>query len=173
VRDEGEGKIRYGTLANVRIGELTYGNGAFVMTIAVPNEPAGINALVANLDTTSWTALLGTMNEADYEVRLPRFKLEYERELKDDLIALGMEVPFSDFADFSAMSQQGLYIAFVRHKTYVDVNEEGTEAAAVTNTGMRPTSLPPCLCVDRPFVFAIRERFSGTILFMGKIVRIP
>ena len=61
----------------------------------------------------------------------------------------------------------------MKHKTYVDVHEEGTEAAAVTVTGVELTSAPPCLCVDRPFVFAIRERFSGTILFMGKIVRIP
>ena len=66
-----------------------------------------------------------------------------------------------------------LYIAFVMHKTFVDVNEEGTEAAAVTNVGVGVTSLPPCLCVNRPFIFAIRERFSGTILFVGKIVRIP
>jgi serine protease inhibitor len=173
VRGEGEGKLRFGVTPDARIGELTYGNGAFVMTIALPNDPAGIDELVAGLDTASWSALLGTMTETDYEVRLPKFKLEYERELKEDLIALGMQVPFTDAADFSRMTPSGVYIAFVKHKTYVDVNEEGTEAAAVTNTGMRPTSLPPCLCVDRPFVFAIRERFSGTILFMGKIVRIP
>lgn len=173
-RDEGEGKIRYGATTTARIGELTYGNGAFVMTIVVPDQGAGIDELVAGLDTAAWSALLGRMTEADYAVRLPKFKLEYNRQLKEDLIALGMEVPFSEhLADFSRMTAQQVYIAFVQHKTFVDVNEEGTEAAAVTNTGMRPTSLPPCLCVDRPFVFAIRERFSGTILFMGKIVRIP
>ena len=172
-REEGDGKLRFGMTSNATIGELTYGNGAFVMTIALPRDPAGIDELVAGLDTASWSTLLGTMAEADYAVRLPKFKLEYERDLKDDLIAMGMEVPFTDFANFSRMTPAGVYIAFVKHKTYVDVHEEGTEAAAVTNTGMRPTSLPPCLCVDRPFVFAIRERFSGTILFMGKIVRIP
>jgi len=173
VREEGSGKIRYGWSPQGTIGELSYGNGAFVMTILMPNESGDIDALIAGLDTTAWTTLVGQMTEADFGVQLPKFKLEYERELKEDLIALGMEVPFSDFANFSRMTPASVLIAFVKHKTYVDVNEEGTEAAAVTNTGMRPTSLPPCLCVDRPFVFAIRERFSGTILFMGKIVRIP
>jgi serpin B len=86
-----------------------------------------------------------------------------------------MRVPFIEGqANFSRMSAgDNLFISFVKHKTFVDVNEEGTEAAAVTNTGISVTSLPPCLCVDRPFVFAIRERFSGTILFLGKIVRVP
>lgn len=174
VRDDGQGKIRFASSAQATIGELTYGNGAFVMTIVMPNNSATIGELVASLDTASWSALLGQMNEADFGVQLPKFKLEYERELKEDLIALGMEVPFSDVgANFSRMTPDQVYISFVKHKTYVDVNEEGTEAAAVTNTGIGPTSLPPCLCVDRPFVFAIRERFSGTILFIGKIVTIP
>lgn len=174
IRDEGEGTIRFGVTPQATIGELSYGNGAFVMTIVMPNEPGGIDGLVAGLDTASWSALLGATNEADFAVRLPKFKLEYERELKEDLIALGMDVPFSDVgADFSRMTPDQVFISFVKHKTYVDVNEEGTEAAAVTNTGIGPTSLPPCLCVNRPFVFAIRERFSGTILFVGKMVRIP
>jgi serine protease inhibitor len=174
VRDEGEGKLRFASSAAATVGELVYGNGAFVMTIVMPNDAYSIEALTAGLDTASWSALIGQMQERDFMVRLPKFTLSYERELKDDLIALGMEVPFSDIgADFSRMTPQQVYIAFVKHKTYVDVNEEGTEAAAVTNTGMRMVSMPPCLCVDRPFVFAIRERFSGTILFIGKIVNIP
>jgi serine protease inhibitor len=92
-----------------------------------------------------------------------------------DLQALGMNVPFDGArADFTRMSSAGLYIQFVKHKTFVDVNEEGTEAAAVTNVGVGTTSAGLAeLRVDRPFIFAIRERFSGTILFIGKIVRIP
>lgn len=174
VRDEGQGKIRFGSTPQATIGELTYGNGAFVMTIVMPNEGNDIDALTAELDTAAWSGLVAAMNEGEFAVQLPKFKLEYKRELKDDLIALGMEVPFSDVgADFSRMTPNQVYISFVTHKTYVDVNEEGTEAAAVTNTGIRETSMPPCLCVNRPFVFAIRERFSGTILFIGKIVKIP
>jgi serpin B len=67
-------------------------------------------------------------------------------------------------------SVRDLFISEVMHKTYVDVNEEGTEAAAATSVGMGVVSAPPMVVVDRPFLFAIRERFSGTILFMGRIM---
>ena len=174
VREDGQGRIRFAAGPQATVGELTYGNGAFAMTIVMPNGAPDIDALIAGLDTASWTALTAQMADADYGVQLPKFKLEYTRELKDDLIALGMEIPFVDGqANFAGMTPGQVFISSVTHKTYVDVNEEGTEAAAVTSTGVGVTSMPPCLCVDRPFVFVIRERFSGTILFIGKIVRIP
>jgi serpin B len=157
-------------------GELLYGNGAFVMTLVIPHEGTSVDQVAASLDSTEWNALVGELHDAEATVDLPKFKLTYSRKLNDDLRALGMVAPFvPDGADFTNMSPDGrhLYIDFVQHKTFVDVNEEGTEAAAVTNTGISVTSAPPCLCVDRPFIFAIRERFSGTILFIGKIVRIP
>ncbi len=174
VRPEKTGKMRFGWTPSATVGELTYGNGAFVMTIAMPNEGSSIDALAAGLDTASWASLLTQMQEADHGVQLPRFQLEYERQLKTDLEALGMRVPFVDGgAEFPLMTSMSVFISFVKHKTFELVNEEGTEAAAVTNTGIGFTSAPPCLCVNRPFIFAIRERFSGTILFMGKIIRIP
>jgi serine protease inhibitor len=175
-RSDEEGKIRYARSSSMTVGELIYGNGAFVMTIVVPNTADDMTAFISALDSISWSRLLPPADERALQVSLPKLKLSYERELKDDLVALGMKTPFvPDGADFTNMSPLGkqLFIAFVKHKTFVDVNEEGTEAAAVTNTGIRVTSAPPCLCVNRPFVFVIRERFSGTILFMGKIVRIP
>jgi serpin B len=82
-----------------------------------------------------------------------------------------MEIAFDEFnADFSNISDWLLYISKVKHKTFVDVNEEGTEAAAVTSVEVGVVSMPPTVVVDRPFVFAIREKFSGTILFMGRIL---
>jgi serpin B len=169
--------LRLGAAPSATVGELIYGNGAFVMTILLPNRGTSVEALAASLDTTAFNAAVAGLTEREMDLALPRFRLEYERELKDDLLALGMRVPFrvGGPADFTRMSPLGneLFIAFVKHKTFVDVNEEGTEAAAVTNVGIGITSLPPCFCVDRPFIFAIRERFSGTILFRGKIVRIP
>jgi serine protease inhibitor len=175
-RDEGEGKLRLGLTPAALIGELIYGNGAFVMTIVLPSH-SDVNAFTATLDTTAWNALVAqTGGETKHPVSLPKLRLEYKRELKEDLQALGMRVPFErGGADFTRMSPMGktMFIAFVQHKTFVDVNEEGTEAAAVTNTGIGLVSAPLCLCVDRPFIFSIRERFSGTILFIGKIVRIP
>ena len=88
-----------------------------------------------------------------------------------------MHVPFSTTqADFTKMSSvSGLYISFVKQRTFVDINEDGTEAAAVTATGISLTSAPmtSLMRVDRPFIFVIRERLSGTVLFMGKVVSMP
>jgi serine protease inhibitor len=176
-RGPGQGTLRYGSAGGTTVGELSYGNGAFVMTLLVPQTPSEtVNQVVASLDTATWRGFVGSLREADFEVVLPRFTLQYERELSQDLKALGMSVPFQGgAADFSAMSPAGpqLFIGFVKHKTFVRVDEVGTEAAAVTNTGVMVTSLPPALRVTRPFIFVIRERFSGTILFIGKIGRIP
>ena len=94
-----------------------------------------------------------------------------------DLAALGMGIAFvDDAADFRNLfepNQQGPFISAVKHKTFVEVNEAGTEAAAVTSVGMVATSVPPSFTVNEPFLLVIRERFSGTILFMGKILRVP
>ena len=93
--------------------------------------------------------------------------------MNDVLTALGMGIAFSESAaDFSRIccAPRDIWIGEVRHKTFVDVNEEGTEAAAATSVGFMLVSLPPTVVVDRPFVFAIRERFSGTILFIGLIM---
>jgi serine protease inhibitor len=172
----GDARIRVGDGPGATVGELSYGNGAFVMTVMLPSPGTNVDGLAATLDTTAWRSLIGTLTEREMDLGLPKFTLEYERELKEDLMALGMRVPFGETAaaDFSRMSpREGLEIAFVKHKTFVDVNEEGTEAAAVTNVGIREVSLPPCFCVNRSFIFAIRERFSGTVLFVGKILRIP
>jgi serpin B len=104
--------------------------------------------------------------------------MTWERRLNADLQSLGMRDAFIDGgADFTRLSPRGreLFIGFVKQKTYVDVNEEGTEAAAVTAVGVGLTSAPQTVVmrVDRPFLFVIRERLSGTILFMGKVVRLP
>ena len=107
-------------------------------------------------------------------IQLPRFKVEYEVSLNDALKALGMGIAFGGGADFSRISRSGgLMISEVKHKTFVEVNEEGTEAAAVTSVEMVRTSLPMYFTMrcDRPFLFAIRENSTGTILFAGKIMR--
>lgn len=174
-REKGQGKIRFAYTPSGEMGEMSYGNGAFVMTVLVPNYGANVNTVAAGLDTASWRSLVDAMREVEGEVQFPRLKLEYERTLNDDLIALGMVTPFNDMAaDFSQLSPWGseMYISFVKHKAFVRVDEEGTEAAAVTNTGVGLVSLPPGIRATRPFIFAIRERFSGTILFVGKIVRV-
>jgi serpin B len=104
----------------------------------------------------------------------PRFKLEYELGLNNALTALGMGLAFSG-ADFSMMFENlDVFISQVKHKTFVEVNEEGTEAAAVTSVTMATSADNPStrlvMLINRPFVFMIRENVSGTILFIGKIV---
>ncbi len=110
-------------------------------------------------------------------MEFPKFTIEYELTLNDILKALGMAIAFDPYqADFTRMYKgpEGLYISEVKHKTFVRVNEEGTEAAAVTSVEMRATSIAPSgfsMRVDRPFVFVIREKCSKAILFVGKIVK--
>jgi serpin B len=104
---------------------------------------------------------------------LPKFTMEYESSLKDVLGALGMGIAFEPgLADLSGIGGQpgDLYIDQVKHKTFLEINEEGTEAAAATSVGIRTVSLPPSFRVDRPFFFVIREALSGSILFMGRIM---
>ena len=146
------------------------------MTVVLPDKGVDINAFTESLSESQWAAIDDGMRETGYDVYLPRFKLTWEKKLNPDLSGLGMGLAFTPYkADFTRMSPNGkdLFISEVIQKTFVEVNEEGTEAAAATSVGIMPTSLPPSIRVDRPFVFAIRERFSGTILFIGKVTRLP
>jgi serine protease inhibitor len=152
--------------------DLPYANGWFTMTILLPPEGTKIGDFIAGLTPEAWNAWLGGLGPHEGSIAMPRFKMEYSQRLDEVLSALGMGIAFTDAADFSGMrATGGLLISEVKHKTFVEVNEEGTEAAAVTEVGMGDTAMPDVFAmrVDRPFVFAIRERHSGTILFIGKI----
>jgi serine protease inhibitor len=170
-----EGLVRAGSLPDgTRVGELPFGGDAFVMSIVVP--PLGtLESAVDSLTPARWRTLLGALpvEASKLPVQLPKFRLETTRELKSDLAALGMPRPFFD-AQLAPMFQsalQGLVVTSVRQRVFVDVNEEGAEAAAATGITVGRTSVPIGLTVDRPFFFAIRERLSGTVLFFGKVVR--
>jgi serpin B len=157
----------------LRAVDLPYGGDAFTMTILVPQDGSDVADVVAALDGPRWAALESGLTDSERIVGLPKFTLEYEIGLKDVLTALGMGVAFTEHvANFSKMrTANDLFIDHVKHKTFVEVNEEGTEAAAATSVGVGATSAPPGpFLVDRPFLFVIRERFSGAIIFMGKIL---
>jgi serpin B len=157
----------------VTVFDLPYGGAAFSMTVALPDAPGGIDSLVQQLTGERWSAWIAALDSASFEVYLPKFTLSYGLTMNAVLAALGMPSAFCDsnVADFTRMNPSGaLCISDVRHKAFVDVNEEGTEAAAATSVGIGITSLPASLMVDRPFVFAIRERLSGTILFLGRVM---
>jgi len=154
--------------------ELPYGGEAFAMVVVVPGREVALDDFVAGLDADRWTAIVESMTPSETMVLLPKFKLEYEKSLNDVLKALGMEPAFDPFAaDFSRMHRDALalqlHISRVKQKAYVEVDEKGTKAAAVTSVEVGVTSAPPMLVADRPFLFAIRERLSGTILFVGMV----
>src|SRR5258708_33710559 len=121
--------------------------------------------------------MTSTMSTSLVNLTMPKLRLNYTRGMNDDLSALGMGVAFDwANADFSGMStMRGLSLSYVKQKTYVDIDEEGTEAAAVTVVGVRTTSaqVSVTMRVDRPYVIVIRERFSGAIVFIGKVNVIP
>ncbi len=159
-----------------KAANLPYGAGKFSMTVILPKPGMEVDAVVADLGTVNWASWLAGFTEQEAEVFLPRFELEYESSLNDVLAALGMDEAFSGDADFTGINPEGgLFISEVKHKTYVKVNEEGTEAAAVTSVEVGRLSMPQVftLRVDRPFLFIIHDAHSKALLFMGKIVDPP
>jgi serpin B len=170
-----EATFAYYADAGTQVIDLPYGDRSFSMTIIMPTIGTSIDQYAASLTQTQWDEIISKLDSANVILSLPKFKLEYERTLNDELKAMGMGIAFSDFADFTRISQDGgLAVSRVLHKTFVEVNEEGTEAAAVTAIEIIETSAEEpakrYMTIDRPFIFAIREHNSGTILFIGKIV---
>jgi serine protease inhibitor len=169
--------VRLGSVAGLTAVDLPYGNSAYSMTLILPAPGTGVNDAVSSLTPAAWKTLVDSFHPAELDLYLPRFRIEWAKILNNDLVSMGLGPAFTDGADFTPMSPQGnrLVITRVIQKTFVDVNEEGTEAAAATAVGVGVTSAPVITTVrfDRPFIFAIRERFSGTILFIGKIAKLP
>ena len=153
--------------------ELAYGAKAYAMVIVLPAPGRTLASLVQSFDAQAWNGLVDRLDSASVQVRIPRFRLKYEELLNQPLIDMGMGEAFGGRADFTRLTPiarvNTVCINFVKQNTFVEVNEEGTEAAAVTTIGVGVTSAPPSFTVDRPFLFVIRERLSGTILFMGAI----
>lgn len=150
--------------------DLPYGNGQFSMTIILPHHGKSIDSLIAEITPEKWVQWMGTFSEKQLTLQMPKFTLEYELKLNDVLTAMGMGIAFSNDADFSGINGiGGLLISQVKHKTFLKVDEEGTEAAAVTMVEVGYTSMGPIMRVDRPFLCVIHEKESGTILFIGKI----
>ncbi|HSA55206.1 MAG TPA: serpin family protein [Gemmatimonadaceae bacterium] len=169
-----KGEFRAGHDGSTTVVELPYGGDAYVMTILLPDPETPIDAFVNSLTPDTWSAATAGLTDSRGDLYLPKFKLAWEDMLNDELKRMGMVRAFvPDGAEFTRISRSlgnHLFVSFVKQKAFVDVNEVGTEAAAVTITGVEVTSAPPQIRIDRPFVFALRERLSGTILFLGKIV---
>jgi serpin B len=153
--------------------KLPYGQERVYMYIFLPNPNSSLNEFVRDLNAEDWESWMPQFQEVgeDGIIVMPRFKLEYEAVLNEVLKVLGMEVAFDGRANFDGIAPS-LFISEVRHKAFVEVNEEGTEAAAVTSVAMAESAGPApfIFTVDRPFFFAIRDDKMGAVLFMGCVV---
>jgi serine protease inhibitor len=153
--------------------DLPYGDSLFSMTLLLPREGHSVEDVIDGLSADSWNELSGSFRNTLVSLKMPRFRLEYEKELNQILSDLGMEIAFDrNNADFTGINRDGqLYISLVKHAALVEVDEEGTEAAGATVVEITVTSAPQvqAFYLDRPFVFSIRERTTDSILFIGKV----
>ncbi len=166
----------YAEADGYQVLDLPYAGNRVSMTVILPKKPDGLAAVEKELTGDKLGAVLkGLRREREVHVHLPRFKVEKSYLLNDPLIALGMKAAFTD-ADFSGMhtGAEDLKISAVLHKAFVDVNEEGTEAAAATGvvivtTSAAPPPMPKYFRADRPFLYLIRDHKTGSVLFMGRL----
>ncbi|MGA3245275.1 MAG: serpin family protein [Bacteroidota bacterium] len=170
------GKFSYYSDDQLQAIDMTYGDAGFSTTFLLPKVGTNIETFANQLTQQQWNTWIGRMDSTKGDIFLPKFKLEYKKKLNDMLTAMGMSIAFDpNTADFRNIDRRGnLFISEVMHKTFVQVDEEGTEAAAVTSVGISRSSIGPSdnfiMRVDRPFIVVIREHHSGTILFIGKVV---
>ncbi len=157
-----------------RAVELPYGKGNYSMVVMVPEGNNNVKHIVDALSPENWNNWLNAFYDSkDADINLPKFKFEYELKMNDVLKAMGMTEAFDEsMADFSRINPDAdLYISEVKHKSFVEVNEEGTEAAAATSVGIGVTSMPDNYFIaNKPFLFFIKEKNTNAILFIGKIV---
>ena len=153
--------------------ELPYGNEAFSMSIVLPSEGMSVSQLIEHLDNDRWDKINNNMSQQRVWLKLPRFKLECDFSLKQPLINMGMDRMF--YSGFANISDFPTSVSNIRQKTFVEVNEEGAEAAVVTIAeivvalGTLRAPEPVRFFADRPFLFLIKENSSGVILFIGRI----
>jgi len=155
------------------MAEFPYGQGNFVMDVLLPDEQSCSCNLPGLLTDAGFSSWVSQMNKEKIDLSFPRFKYGYKKTLSQMLSDMGMGIAFTDAADFSNISDQyDLLINDVLHQTFIETNEEGTEAAAVTIVGVGTTSAPPAPLVfrmDHPFIYIIRETTTNSIIFMGRV----
>ncbi|MGA3230720.1 MAG: serpin family protein [Candidatus Binatus sp.] len=155
---------------------LPYGNQRYAMYVFIPRKAAGLPDFIRSLDETHWTQWTSQFARRSGQIVIPKFETTYSKQLNDALKEMGMRLAFDDRrADFSRIHPY-LFISDVEHKTWVKVDEEGTEAAAATSIGMSVAAIAVApmpsfvMIVDHPFFFAITEQQSGALLFAGIVM---
>ncbi len=157
---------------NLQAIELPYGNSSFNMMIILPSSIKGIDDVISKMNSETFDFIKNNFMKKEITIMIPRFRLEYKNKLNNVLINLGMKDAFiPEIANFSKINKaKKLFISEVLHKTFIEVNEEGTEAAAVTSIGVGVTSVGNYFKVNKPFLFIIYEKNTNTILFIGKVI---
>jgi len=155
---------------------LPYADGTFSMYVVLPHDANALQSFVQGLTADKFSTQIAQLRRRKGTIDLPHFSLTYETALNATLTRLGMGIAFESGADFSGIPQRPapLRVSEVRHASFLKVDEEGTEAAAATMTGvmaavMRPTIPPFHMVVDHPFFLAIRDERNGQVLFMGVV----
>ena len=171
-----ENKFNYTETDDLQILELPYTGNEISMTIFLPREGVELSDVINSIDKDSVSEWIDSMYETEVDIYLPKFEFKTSYGLSDYLIELGMQDAFSDFADFSGIDgRPDLFISDVLHKAFINVSEEGTEAAAATAVVMDKTSIDGggssrlTFNADHPFLFLIQHKETGTILFLGSI----
>lgn len=175
---ENSGDYDYLEKDGLQIISLPYKGNDYSMKVFLPAKNNSIDEFVKNLTWEEYEKHIEEMKNREGTIKLPKLKIEFGGDILETLEALGLKIAISDAADFSKMANNSLAINEVIHKTYIDVDETGTEAAAATAVGMRVTAIPDNqdkpfkMIVDRPFYFTIQDNETKTIIFEG-IVREP
>ena len=156
--------------------ELPYSDSSFSMLVMLPGQESSISSLIESLDVASWDSWFENSQRLRIRVVLPKFKYEFKDLLNDPLKTLGLGMAFSDNADFSRIvSAGGIHISRVIHQTFIDVQEEGTEAASATIVEIKELSSQGggsiTFHADHPFLYVIKENSTGAIVFIGKVGR--
>lgn len=172
-------RARYFETADFQAAEFDYEGGQFALAVFLPRAPGGIAAFDANLTAPAldaWLAQLAQAEPANLNLVLPKVTMEASYELAETMQDLGVRTAFTHAADLSGLGAAGLYVTNVVHKTFLAIDEQGTEAAAATAIVIAPTAAPIeqprriDFIADRPFFLALRHRESGAILFIGRVM---
>ena len=173
-----KGYYMYAEYQGMQMIQLPYLGREYAMYVVLPPKDADMDKLLSKMDQSAYEAAMDMMSQQEVRLLLPKFKIETSMLLNKPLQSMGIRTAFTSAADFSGIAEMGpLVLDLVKQKTYIDVSEKGTEAAAVTSaqirlTSARPVAKTPVMRVDRPFFFVINDGESTKMLFAGKIVNL-
>jgi serpin B len=169
--------MNYAEYMGCQLVELPYEGGRYSMYVLLPPQDLDINELISYLSEEAYTTAMNSMKSAEVLLKMPKVKVETSLLLNSALNELGIKTAFTSAADFKGISEMGpLSLGLVKQKCYVDISEQGTEAAAVTSAQIRMTAARPSsyirMTVDRPFLFFIIDTQESNILFAGRIMNL-